>query len=115
MPRLRSVRTGAVVSCSEETAARLGSEWQPFDGTIPADDDKGYAGMTANELKAEIATRNAGRGPDAQLVNKGNKAALVAVLEQDDHDADAGGTAADDDEDPDNEGSPGTGAEPDED
>lgn len=31
MPRLRSVRTGAVVSCSEETAARLDSEWQPAD------------------------------------------------------------------------------------
>ena len=26
--KLRNVNTGAVVSCSEETAARLGSEWQ---------------------------------------------------------------------------------------
>ena len=31
MPRLRNVNTGAVVSCSEETAARLGSEWEPVE------------------------------------------------------------------------------------
>lgn len=31
MARLRNVQTGAVVSCSEGTAARLGSEWQPVD------------------------------------------------------------------------------------
>ena len=29
MPRLRNVQSGAVVSTSEATAARLGSEWQP--------------------------------------------------------------------------------------
>lgn len=27
MTRLRNISTGAVVSCSDETAARLGSEW----------------------------------------------------------------------------------------
>jgi hypothetical protein len=27
MPRLRNVQSGAVVSCTAETAARLGSEW----------------------------------------------------------------------------------------
>ena len=31
MPRLRNVQTGAVVSCSDETAARLGSEWAPVE------------------------------------------------------------------------------------
>lgn len=31
MPRLRNSQTGAVVSCSDETAARLGSEWSPVD------------------------------------------------------------------------------------
>jgi hypothetical protein len=31
MARLRNVQSGAVVSCSEETAARLGSEWEPAD------------------------------------------------------------------------------------
>lgn len=31
MPRLRNGQTGAVVSCSDETAARLGSEWSPVD------------------------------------------------------------------------------------
>ena len=29
MPRLRNASTGAVVSGSDETAARLGSQWQP--------------------------------------------------------------------------------------
>lgn len=31
MPRLRNSQTGVVVSCSDETAARLGKEWQPAD------------------------------------------------------------------------------------
>lgn len=31
MPRLRNVQSGAVVSCSDETAARLGSDWQPVE------------------------------------------------------------------------------------
>ena len=39
MPRLRNVQSGAVVSCSEETAARLGSEWEP----IPQADDTAEA------------------------------------------------------------------------
>lgn len=28
MPRLRNGQSGAVVSCSDETAARLGGEWK---------------------------------------------------------------------------------------
>jgi len=35
MPRLRHNKTGAVVSCSDETAARLGSEWEPADKPTP--------------------------------------------------------------------------------
>lgn len=35
MPRLRNTQTGAVVSCSEETAAALGSEWVPADEKAP--------------------------------------------------------------------------------
>lgn len=35
MPRLRNIRTGAVVSCSEATAARLGSEWRLADEPKP--------------------------------------------------------------------------------
>ena len=31
MPRLRNSQTGAVVSVSDETAARLGSEWEPVE------------------------------------------------------------------------------------
>ena len=37
MPRLRNTRTGAVVSCSEATAARLGRGWEPAD-TAPVID-----------------------------------------------------------------------------
>ena len=29
MPRLRNIQSGAVVSVSDETAARLGAEWAP--------------------------------------------------------------------------------------
>lgn len=36
MPRLRNTKTGAVVSTSAETAARLGSEWEPADKVSPA-------------------------------------------------------------------------------
>lgn len=28
MPRLRNVQSGAVISCTDETAARLGGEWE---------------------------------------------------------------------------------------
>ena len=31
MPRLQNIHSGGVVSCSDETAARLGSEWEPVD------------------------------------------------------------------------------------
>ena len=42
MPRLRNVQTGAVVSVSDETAARLGAEWQSAEKT-----DKTAAKKTA--------------------------------------------------------------------
>lgn len=35
MPRLRNRQTGAVVSCSDETAARLGAGWVPADKATP--------------------------------------------------------------------------------
>ena len=31
MPRLRNVNSGAVVSCSDDTAAALGAEWEPLE------------------------------------------------------------------------------------
>lgn len=31
MPRLRNTKSGAVVSVSTETAARLGGEWEPVE------------------------------------------------------------------------------------
>lgn len=44
----------------------------------------GYAAMTVKQLKAEIAARNDRRDSENQLSASGNKAALVAVLDQDD-------------------------------
>ena len=43
MPRLRNVQTGAVVSVSEEKAARLGSGWEPADKPAPAPAKKAAA------------------------------------------------------------------------
>jgi hypothetical protein len=36
MPRLRNIQTGAVVSCSDETAAMLGPGWDSADKAAPA-------------------------------------------------------------------------------
>lgn len=35
MPRLRSTQSGAVVSVTDEKAARLGSEWEPVEKVAP--------------------------------------------------------------------------------
>lgn len=35
MPRLRNIQTGAVISCSDETAARLDSQWEPAEKPAP--------------------------------------------------------------------------------
>jgi hypothetical protein len=35
MPRLRNIQSGAVVSVSDETAARLGVEWEPAEKSAP--------------------------------------------------------------------------------
>lgn len=35
MIRLTSIRTGGVLSVDEETAARLGPEWQPVEAPAP--------------------------------------------------------------------------------
>lgn len=32
MPRFRNAKSGAVVSCSQEKADRMGAEWEPVDG-----------------------------------------------------------------------------------
>jgi hypothetical protein len=45
---------------------------------------EGYAALASRDLKEEIAKRNVRRPANEWLSDKGNKAALVAVLEQDD-------------------------------
>ncbi|AHH22100.1 hypothetical protein NONO_c73440 [Nocardia nova SH22a] len=51
MMRLRNAATGVVVSCSEETAARLGHSWIPVDG----DAIKRPAGKSAAARKRAAA------------------------------------------------------------
>ena len=53
MPRLRNVQSGAVVSCSEETAARLGAGWVPADAEQPK-----AAPRTAKKAAAKPSTDN---------------------------------------------------------
>jgi len=40
MPRLRNAQSGAEVSCSEETAARLGGEWEPVEAAPKKSEQK---------------------------------------------------------------------------
>lgn len=85
MPRLRNVRTGALVSCSHETAARLGSEWELIEASGSNNEPKGVsATITIAELKAEIDLINAEREDDLKIVPVSNKKAdLIAALEAD--------------------------------
>lgn len=35
MPRLRSIKSGAIVSVADEKVARMGGEWEPVDKPAP--------------------------------------------------------------------------------
>lgn len=48
MPRLRNTKTDAVLSCSEEVAARLGSEWEPADEAKKAPAKKAASSKSDN-------------------------------------------------------------------
>jgi hypothetical protein len=81
MPRLRNIRTGALVSCSNETAARLGSEWELAD---EATKQVANQPVTVAELEAEIDLINASREDDLKIVPVSRKKAdLLAALEAD--------------------------------
>lgn len=86
MPRLQHAVSGVVVSCDEETAARLGTEWTQT-GDAPSD-SADYAALKVADLRAEIERRNEGRDEADQLSVEGKKADLVAALEADDASAD---------------------------
>lgn len=85
MPRLKSAVSGAIVSCSDETAALLGSEWQAVDEPAAADGNGGYGEWTIDELKSEIGDRNKDREEDDHIPVSGKKAELIARLEADDN------------------------------
>lgn len=51
MPRLRNIQTGAVVSCSDETAVRLGPGWAPAEKAVPV--TKAPAKKPASSSKTE--------------------------------------------------------------
>lgn len=50
----------------------------------PVEDDVDYNEWSVSDLKTEIDARNAEEGRQEKLSSSGNKAALVAVLEDDD-------------------------------
>lgn len=85
MPRLRNIRTGAFVSCSHETAARLGSEWVSVDGSDSGKKPNDAPVIfTVAELKAQIDLINADRADDLKIVPASSKKAdLIAALEAD--------------------------------
>lgn len=85
MPRLRNIKTGAVVSCSHETAANLGSEWISADATgSDKEPVSTFALLTVAELKAKIDSINAEREDDRKIVPASSKKAdLIAALEAD--------------------------------
>lgn len=86
MPRLRNIQTGAVVSCDDETAAQLGSEWVLVDKATGSNKEPNdvYATITVAELKAEIDLINAEREDDLKIVPVSQKkAGLIAALEAD--------------------------------
>lgn len=51
MPRLRNEVTGAVMSVSESTAARLGGEWVPAD--VPASEPSKAPSRRARKTEAK--------------------------------------------------------------
>lgn len=61
MPRLRNIQTGAVVSCSHETAANLGSEWVSVAGAV-----KQVASKPAAPESEDIANDNS-EGPSSTV------------------------------------------------
>lgn len=65
------------------------------DGVDDEADEVSYDDMTKSELKDEIDRRNADRDEDDHLSKSGNKADLVARLEDDDE---AAGSSEDDDD-----------------
>lgn len=87
MIRLRNTQTGAVVSCTAETAELLGAGWVDAGGkTAPV--AEGYAALSVPALHDEITRRNEGRDEADLIPAKGRKADLVAALEADDELAD---------------------------
>lgn len=85
MPRLRNIKTGAIVSCSDETAAALGSEWVKADSVAGSNKESNEVdATTVAELKAEIDLINAERKDDLKIVPVSQKKAdLIAALEAD--------------------------------
>ena len=54
MPRLKHIQSGAVVNVSDDTAARLGSEWEPVKA------------QTKTEEKSSMTTRRRSTKSDSK-------------------------------------------------
>jgi hypothetical protein len=108
MRRLKNARTRVVINVDEATAASLrdSHEWRDPEA-LAAEELSGndasraagvdYGKSNVKALRKMIADRNSGREPEAQVSDKGNKAALVAALVADDE------ALAEDDEDEDDD------------
>ncbi len=82
MARFQNATTGIVVSVADEKDGRFAPDaWSRLDEAPKA---AGYGARKVDELKAEIARRNAGRDEADQLPADGKKGELVAALEADD-------------------------------
>ena len=86
--RLRHRVTGVTVSVADDK--KMAPEWKPVGATAPAglapavEPLVDYQAWTVDDLKAEIARRNAGRGDGDRLSSNQNKAGLVDTLTADD-------------------------------
>lgn len=79
--RYRNRTTGVVVDVRDDK--QMGRGWEP-DGAAPQDTSDGYDGMTVDELKDEIRSRNTDRDDESRLLLTGTKADLVDQLTNDD-------------------------------
>lgn len=85
MARFQNATTGIVVSVADEKADRFAPDaWTRLDDAPATAEATGYQAQKVDDLKAEIARRNAERPEDDQLSADGKKADLVATLEADD-------------------------------
>jgi len=83
--RFQNEATKVVVSVADSKDSRFGEGWRPYTGEPDAERTEGeYGTYKVADLRAEIASRNEGRGPFSMIPTEGKKAELVEFLTADD-------------------------------